>query len=286
MSTGSSWSPQEVDLTIEDYFAMLLAETEGKPYSKVEHFRALGQKLDDRTKGSIERKHQNISAILRGLGIPPIDGYKPLGNYQHLLEKKVIAFLHDNPQVISRMQLISAQIPAAPPSLLRYPGDLIVPPPDMVKVPPPSEQGNLRLPAVIYNADFAGRDKQNRKLGEMGEEFVLELEKKRLGGVGRDDLAKRVEWVSRTVGDGLGYDIISFDERTDREKWVEVKTTNQGYRAPFYITSNELRVAETHPEEYRLYRLFRFSGDRKLFVLNPPLGKHCILEPKVFRACF
>ena len=34
---------------------------------------------------------------------------------------------------------------------------------------------------------------------------------------GRDYLAKKVEWVTQTVGDGLGFDILSFDDADDSE---------------------------------------------------------------------
>ncbi len=45
----------------------------------------------------------------------------------------------------------------------------------------------------------------------MGEEFVVHLERHRLQAIGRDDLALRVEWVAQTIGDGLGFDILSFN---------------------------------------------------------------------------
>ena len=40
----------------------------------------------------------------------------------------------------------------------------------------------------------------------------MDLERRRLLSHGRDDLAKKVEWVSDTSGDGLGFDVLSFDE--------------------------------------------------------------------------
>ena len=55
--------------------------------------------------------------------------------------------------------------------------------------------------------DFAELDAANRQLGKQGEEFVFELEKYRLLLAGRDDLAQKVVWASRDIGDGLGFDI-------------------------------------------------------------------------------
>ena len=79
---GRPWSRDEVDLIVADYFTMLRAELAGEPYSKAEHNRALQPLLDGRSKSSVEFKHQNISAVLVGMGLPYIDGYKPARNYQ------------------------------------------------------------------------------------------------------------------------------------------------------------------------------------------------------------
>ena len=78
---GRPWSREEVDLIVADYFLMLRAELAGEPYSKAEHNRALQPLLDGRSKSSVEFKHQNISAVLVGMGLPYIDGYKPARNY-------------------------------------------------------------------------------------------------------------------------------------------------------------------------------------------------------------
>lgn len=79
------WSRLEVEATVADYFDMLAAELRGEPYNKSEHRRGLKPLLDDRSDSAIERKHQNISAILLELGERPILGYRPLSNYQQLL---------------------------------------------------------------------------------------------------------------------------------------------------------------------------------------------------------
>src|SRR5690242_12814674 len=86
---ATDWSRFEVEAVIADYFAMLAAELMGEPYNKTEHRRQLSLLLNNRSDGSIERKHQNISAIMIELGYPYIAGYKPLGNYQKLLAEVV-----------------------------------------------------------------------------------------------------------------------------------------------------------------------------------------------------
>ena len=58
--------------------------------------------------------------------------------------------------------------------------------------------------------DVAVRDERNRALGRAGEESVVAHERSALKVAGRDDLARKVRWVSEEEGDGAGYDIASF----------------------------------------------------------------------------
>lgn len=90
---GGDWSDLENDACVADYFAMLSYELAGKKYNKAAHNRAL-QELIGRTKGSIEFKHQNISAVLKGLGETWIVGYKPAFNFQMSLVDAVARHLH------------------------------------------------------------------------------------------------------------------------------------------------------------------------------------------------
>src|SRR6476660_5021399 len=85
----ADWSRLEVEAAVADYLDMLALELRGEQFNKAEHNRNLVRVLNGRTHGSIERKHQNISAVLIELGYPYIDGYKPLRNYQELLRDVV-----------------------------------------------------------------------------------------------------------------------------------------------------------------------------------------------------
>ena len=84
MSNGP-WTDEENDLIVADYFAMLADDISARRYSKAEHRRALLPLLNDRSEGSVEFKHQNISAVLKGLGEDWIPGYKPAFNFQMTL---------------------------------------------------------------------------------------------------------------------------------------------------------------------------------------------------------
>ena len=76
------WSRDEVEATVADYFEMLSEELAGRPVNKAAHNAALRNLLRDRSKGSVEFKHANISAVLTLHGYPYINGYKPRFNFQ------------------------------------------------------------------------------------------------------------------------------------------------------------------------------------------------------------
>src|SRR5262245_57265909 len=91
--TGSDWTENEIDLIVADYFEMLRMERAGTPYVKAERNRGL-QELTRRSRGSIEFKHQNISAVLLRLGMDWIPGYKPMANYQAALIAGIERYLN------------------------------------------------------------------------------------------------------------------------------------------------------------------------------------------------
>ena len=241
----------------------------------------LKQKLNNRTDGSIEYKHQNISAILLESNFPYIIGYKPAYNYQQLLKDVVVSFLGKNEALISSTsdQLINV-------------GQDINVQIDWEKVldNPPVINRNLNKDVIRefvprqYN--FAEREQHNRKLGIMGEEFVLNYERHRLIDMGHEDLAKEVEWTSKKRGDGAGYDIRSFLPEKDQELFIEVKTTNSGKYQPFLITDNEVAFSIDRASQYSLYRVFQFKSEPKLYTLDGNLIEHVNLKPKLYRASF
>jgi hypothetical protein len=101
----------------------------------------------------------------------------------------------------------------------------------------------------------------------MGEEWAVEVERRRLHDTEkRPDLARKVEWIADTRGDGSGYDIASFNA-DGSSRLIEVKTTGLGKEFPFMVTANEVRVSEREAQAFRLYRVFDFA-----------------LEPTQFRA--
>lgn len=276
MATGP-WTDQENDLIVADYFAMLAEDIAKRPYNKAEHNRRLQARID-RPRTSIEYKHQNISAVLKGLGEDWLQGYKPAFNLQMALVDAVARWLSLNPAWLVR--------PPHPRSAqgLREAATLWTgPPPTLSNQPPPQELEQMLR--IARKFDAAGRDERNRALGRAGEERVLVHERAMLAAAGRHDLMRRVRWTSREDGDGLGYDIASY-EPDGRSRLIEVKTTNGWERTPFLITRNELAVADERRAEWCLMRLWNFSREPKAFELRPPLDAHVSLTAATFQASF
>jgi hypothetical protein len=277
---ADNWTDEQNDAIVADYFSMLADDIAGRPYSKAEHNRLL-QEIIDRPRGSIEYKHQNISAVLKGLGQDLIPGYKPAFNFQVSLIDAVVRWLDHHPDWPTSAGRSSVN---AMPSALRDAAALWVgPPPTHSNALPPNELEQMTTIARKY--DVAGRDARNRALGRAGEERVLAHERATLLGAGRTDLASRIRWVSEVDGDGAGYDIRSFDV-DGSERLIEVKTTNGWERTPFQITRNELTVADAHRNDWRLMRLWNFAREPQAFELRPPLQAHVSLMAISYQASF
>ena len=274
---GENWTDEENDTIIADYFAMLADDLAGKPYNKAQHNRDL-QAAIGRSRGSIEWKHQNISAILIGLGETWITGYKPAFNFQTPLVDAVARWLANNVAWVSRPPL------AVQTGHLREASQLwIDPPPTMRNAPPPEELDQML--GIAQKFDVAERDERNRILGRAGEERVLAHERSNLITSGRPDLAERIRWVSEEDGDGAGYDIASFSPE-GQNRLIEVKTTNGWERTPFHISRNELAVAEAERADWCLLRVWNFAREPRAFEIRPPLDAHVTLTPTSFQASF
>lgn len=287
MAAGEDWSPAEVRATVLDYMAMLRFELAGQVYNKSAHRRALLAKLEGRTATAVEFKHRNISAVLRDLGYFWIPGYKPAPNYQGHLAVEVESWVRAHPE-IDHHALAAAEAPASVPDHFDF---------STFKVPSPTLSEDLALavrespglygerPRVGMRRDYAAREAHNSSLGLAGEELVVRFERHRLATAGLDGLAAKVEHVSKTQGDGLGFDVLSFDE-CGREQFIEVKTTTFAKETPFFASSSEVRFAQRHAERFFLFRLFEFRKRPRCFTLPGEIQNHCAMDPVSFRCSF
>jgi hypothetical protein len=277
-SGGNAWGWIECELVVQSYLEMLDHELRGNAYRKANFRNRLLEKLSKRSKGSIEYKHQNISAILIDLGYPYIAGYKPAFNYQRTLKEVVEVHLaHRHGQLVDQVEktLNDSDTPETPTNW-----DLIVEEP-----PEPTDFHTDKTHDFTpkkYN--ISEREAINRKLGLSGEQFVLEFERFRMQQADREDLISEIEWTSQERGDGTGYDIRSFRPEFDQELFIEVKTTNGGKYQPFFISQNEVAFSQARADAFSLYRVFEFRRAPKLFVLEGDLAGQVQLSPQVYRA--
>ena len=222
----------------------------------------------------------NISAAMIDLGFPYIRGYKPRSNYQALLAT-VAAEQFSGQTMLDNAALAAVQQPAVMPSTTDF---------AKVKSDAPPKQNRVSAPInpLVFKAvkrDYLEREAQNRSLGLAGEEFVVQFEHWRLNALGAPKLADKVDHVSKSKGDGLGFDVLSFDS-DGKERFIEVKTTTFGQSTPFFVSRGELVLSQSTRDQFHLYRLFEFRKAPRLFDLKGPLEQYCVLDPVTYRASF
>ena len=165
----NDWTLQEVAAIVSDYFDMLKKELSSQNYVKAEHRRNVAKLLNERSEGSIEFKHQNISAVLIEMGLPYTSGYKPRGNYQQLLKEEVENYLSVHPELDD---IIGNYLNA----------DLTLPQLETFlnsEVDVPKFEFKVSEPSVNYTGkserNYYKRELRNKKLGLLGEEFCYQF---------------------------------------------------------------------------------------------------------------
>jgi hypothetical protein len=273
----TGWSNAEVRATVADYLEMLVAEASGRQYSKAAHRQKLRQQLSAaRTDSAIEFKYQNISAAMLDLGLPYIRGYKPRSNYQAALTAEIQRRLEAAPQLLRTLKTGTDASPPLDSRLQRT----AAPAPSA-----PTAASSARASRKGRHPDYGLLQEENRCRGAQGEELVADYERTWLRRHGRNDLASRVQWTARDIGDGLGYDVLSFD-LDGQKRYIEVKTTALGAEAPFYLylTSAELAFAERHVDRYALYRVYDVLGKPRFFGLEGNITDVLVLTPATYSA--
>jgi hypothetical protein len=261
---------------------MLDMELRGDSINKAEENRNLQKLLPARSRGAIEFKHANISAVLNELGFPSIDGYKPRSNYQDLLREVV----EERLAAERGLEALVRESVTTPIAAVLTPEDLLsmlvaAPKPEPRKSESVVRETAPRMPFTPRN--YLEMESRNHSLGRAGEELVLRFEHERLWRAGERTLADRIEHVAAKGQDYLGYDILSF-ETDGRERLIEVKTTRYGATTPFFASRNEVETSERQAEHYHLYRLHKFVREPKLFMLPGSLRRTCRLEAATFVA--
>lgn len=111
-----------------------------------------------------------------------------------------------------------------------------------------------------------------KDIGDMGEALVHGHECMRVKLGGREDLIHLIKRIPTQYA--VGYDISSV-ELDERKRYIEVKTTISSKPIHFnriHMTRNEWNVANTTKDRYYIYRLLLSKHQRKLFLLQDPVG--------------
>ncbi|MDT0214714.1 DUF3883 domain-containing protein [Rothia sp. ARF10] len=273
MAAGESWSPLENEVIVSAYLDMLDRELRGEPFVKSKFNEDVREKTG-RSRGSVEYKFQNVSAVLIELSHPYVRGYKAASNFQESLRDAVVA------QVQGRTDLRTAALE----NFTREPtthADIAWNLTDAPSVEFSPHRDFLRRATKV---DFVQVDAANRSLGLAGERAVVELERTRLQQAGLDTLARQVRHASQDEGDGLGFDVMSFDQAGE-VKFIEVKTTRRGPQWPMLISRNEVQFSKEESTRFHLYRVFDFDQPRRgLYELRGSIEQSCTLRPAVYEA--
>ena len=120
--------------------------------------------------------------------------------------------------------------------------------------------------ASYYDA-FTTKD-----IGDIGESLVHGHECMRVKIGGREDLIHLIKRIPTQFA--VGYDISSV-ELDERKRYIEVKTTISSKPLHFnriHLTKNEWNTASSTHDRYYVYRLLLSKSERKLFLLQDPVG--------------
>ena len=111
-----------------------------------------------------------------------------------------------------------------------------------------------------------------KDIGDIGEGLVHGHECMRVKNGGREDLIHLIKRIPTQFA--VGYDISS-EELDERKRYIEVKTTISAKPLHFnriHLTKNEWNTASSTHDRYFIYRLLLSKNERKLFLLQDPVG--------------
>ena len=132
----------------------------------------------------------------------------------------------------------------------------------------------------IFAKLLDGEDVKTKDIGDIGESLVHSHECQRIKIGGREDLIHLIKRIPTQFA--VGYDIQSV-EIDERKRYIEVKTTISSKPLHFnkiHLTPNEWSTANTTRDRYFVYRLMISKTDKKLYVIQDPVGlyKNDIIE--------
>lgn len=129
--------------------------------------------------------------------------------------------------------------------------------------------------------DYEALAREQKELGDAGEELVLQWEIEFLKQHGLHDKLDQV----KVVKDGEGYDVRSFD-KNGNDKFIEVKTTTGEKKSRFFLTENELAFMRLNKGKYCIYRVFLYDEEfnsGKCFSITGDVESQLLMKPTQYR---
>ena len=125
---------------------------------------------------------------------------------------------------------------------------------------------------VSSRIEAGTEDLHTKDIGDIGELLVHSHECMRIKLGGHEELIHLVKRIPTSLA--LGYDISSV-ELNAKKRYIEVKTTISAKPLHFnriHLTANEWNTADSLRDRYFVYRLMVSRDERKLFLLQNPVG--------------
>lgn len=116
---------------------------------------------------------------------------------------------------------------------------------------------------ISIKRDYSAEHEKKKSIGDLGEDLIMQYETEKLKGTGF-----KPEHISKKIGDGEGYDILSYDENRKPIK-IEVKSTTKNVQDGFFMSSHELEVSKKEGENYYIYRVYginKKTGEWNLMI--------------------
>lgn len=144
---------------------------------------------------------------------------------------------------------------------------------------------HLEIPSIVrtftgYDTDYLAKNKEQKELGDAGENLVLKREREYLRSKNKEEEAQKV----RLKLPGEGFDVLSFDLQ-GRPRYIEVKTTTGDEHTPFFISQNEIDFMRRHPE-YCIYRVYNYNKEKNnglFFEISNDTESQLLMEPVNYR---
>ncbi len=150
------------------------------------------------------------------------------------------------------------------------------------------ERKEKRRNFTTRRVDFNTINNENSALGNAGETFALEWERKRLQDLCVSfNILDEVIHFSRRYGDGAGYDIISRRDDNFELLYIEVKTTKGNINTPFYMSENEKNFMDIYKNSAVIYRVYNYDIDTNLgeieIITQELLERDYVFNPITYR---